>query len=148
MDSQGIHPRLAYPVVLEEHQDTVLASFPDVPEALTEGATEQEALDEAADCLVAALGGYVDDGRRLPRPSVTYGGPVVELSVIATAKLALYQAMQDEHVGLATLAHRVGMTEVAANRLLDLDCRSHIDQVATALMALGRHLVVEIHTAA
>ena len=85
------------------------------------------------------LGGYVHDGRQLPQPSRAYGATVVELSVITTAKLALYQAMQDEHVSLTTLASRVGVTETTVSRLLDLDCRSHIDQVATALMALGRH---------
>ena len=36
---------LAYPVALQERQDSVLVSFPDVPEALTEGATRQEALE-------------------------------------------------------------------------------------------------------
>ena len=63
--------RLAYPVLLNEHQNTVLASFPDVPEALTEGATEQEALEEAVDCLVAALAPQNPPpaGRRLlPQP--------------------------------------------------------------------------------
>ena len=49
---------LAYPVSLDTQDDgSVLVSFPDIPEALTEGATEQEALAEAEDCLIAALGG-------------------------------------------------------------------------------------------
>ena len=61
--------RLAYPVSLQLMPDTVLVSFPDIPEALTEGNTEHEALAEAADCLIAALGGYVNDGRRIPKPS-------------------------------------------------------------------------------
>ena len=50
--------RLAYPVRLEtEEGSSVLVSFPDIPEALTEGATEQEALTEAEDCLLAAPAG-------------------------------------------------------------------------------------------
>ena len=36
----------------------MLVSFPDVPEALTEGATRAEALSEAVDCLVDALGAF------------------------------------------------------------------------------------------
>ena len=51
--------RLAWPVRLEALEGTVLVSFPDVPEALTEGATRAEALSEAVDCLMAALGAYV-----------------------------------------------------------------------------------------
>ncbi|MXY81950.1 MAG: type II toxin-antitoxin system HicB family antitoxin, partial [Gemmatimonadetes bacterium] len=65
--------RLAYPVILQLMPDTVLVSFPDIPEALTEGNTEHEALAEAADCLIAALGGYVNDGRRIPKSSAGVG---------------------------------------------------------------------------
>ena len=140
--------RLAYPVALHEHQDTILVSFPDVPEALTEGSTTHEALHEAGDCLIAALGGYLKAGRSVPKPSMAYDAPVVELPAIITAKLALYEAMRDQRVDQATLAERLGATENTINRLLDLDHRSHIDQVADALDALGKHLVVEVHTAA
>ena len=73
--------RLAHPVLLDEHQNTVLASFPDVPEALTEGATEQEALEEAVDCLVASLGGYVKGFSE--RIGVYPHGPVSERLEIA-----------------------------------------------------------------
>lgn len=140
--------RLAYPVALREHQDTILVSFPDVPEALTEGQTASEALEEAEDCLVAALGGYVQGGRDVPKPSPAPGAPVVELSAIITAKIALYQAMRDERVDRTALAEQLGVAENAISRLLDLDHRSHIDQIADALDALGKHLVVEVHTSA
>ena len=60
--------QLAYPVRLEtDDHGAVLVSFPDIPEALTEGATEQEALAEAQDCLIAALGGYVDGLAKHPQ---------------------------------------------------------------------------------
>ena len=61
--------RLAYPAVLRELPDAVLVSFPDVPEALTAGETVEDAMREAVDCLVAALGGYVRNGQRIPVPS-------------------------------------------------------------------------------
>ena len=140
--------RLAYPVALREHQDTILVSFPDVPEALTESETPSEALEEAGDCLVAALGGYVQGDRRVPERSPPHGAPVVELSTIVTAKIALYQAMRDQRVDRTELAERLGVSESAINRLLDLDHRSHLDQIADALDSLGKHLVVRVHTAA
>ena len=86
--------RLAYPVRLERHPDTVIVTFPDIPEALTEGATEDEALAEAKDCLVAALGGYVQDGRPIPVPSQGVGTAVVALPALATVKVALYEAIR------------------------------------------------------
>ena len=71
---------MAYPVRLErDDRGAVLVSFPDIPEALTEGATEGEALAEAQDCLIAALGGYMDDRRDIPRSSPGRGRPLVAL---------------------------------------------------------------------
>src|SRR5215472_4444975 len=46
-----------------------LVRFPEVPEALTEGETEEEARAAALDCLIAALEGYIQAGRPIPKPS-------------------------------------------------------------------------------
>jgi antitoxin HicB len=43
-----------------------LVRFPEIPEALTEGETEEEAHANALDCVTAALAGYVKAGRPLP----------------------------------------------------------------------------------
>ena len=75
---------LAWPAELERQDDgMILVSFPDFPEALTEGETETEALKQAQDCLMAALGGYVAARRGIPRPSPTHGRPMVALPVLA-----------------------------------------------------------------
>ena len=84
--------RLAYPVRLERYPDTVIVTFPDIPEALTEGATEDQALAEAKDCLIAALGGYVQDGRPIPVPSQGVGTAEVALPALMAMKVALYEA--------------------------------------------------------
>lgn len=138
--------RQAYPVILQAMPDTVLVSFPDIPEALTEGDTEREALSEAGDCLIAALGGYVNDGRRIPQASAG-NGPVVELPALIAAKLALYEAMREQDIDILELAKRLGAVATTVRRLLDLDHRSHIDQVETALEALGKRLVLEVYAA-
>ena len=140
--------QLAYPATLEAQDDgALLVSFPDIPEALTEGATEAEALTEAADCLVAALGGYVNDGCDIPRPSPARGRPLVQLPALVAAKLALYQAMREQRVGNVALAKRLGTVEETVRRLLDLDHRSHIGHVEAALKALGQRLVVAARAA-
>jgi len=73
-------PRFAFPIKLEvQRNGWILASFPDVPEALTEGETEREALDEAQDCLIGALGGYIANGWPIPAPSAIEGDAVAEL---------------------------------------------------------------------
>ncbi len=139
---------MAYPVRLErDDRGAVLVSFPDIPEALTEGATEGEALAEAQDCLIAALGGYMDDRRDIPRPSPGRGRPLVALPALAAAKIALYRAMRERGLSNAALARRLGTMEGTVRRLIDLDHRSHIGQVETALAALGQRLVVATRAA-
>ena len=140
--------QLAYPVGLETDGDgAVLVSFPDIPEALTEGATEQEALAEARDCLIAALGGYIDGRRDIPSPSPARGRPLVSLPALIAAKIALYRAMRERGLSNAALARRLDSAEGAVRRLIDLDHRSHIGQVETALHALGQRLVVATQAA-
>ena len=125
----------------------MLVSFPDVPEALTEGATEREALAEAEDCLIAALGGYVEARRDVPQPSPRRRRPLVALPALAAARIALYRAMRERGLGNAALARRLGTVEGTVRRLLDLDHRSHIGQVEAALRALGQRLVVATRAA-
>jgi antitoxin HicB len=123
----------------------VMVQFIDVPEAHSFGPTEAEAGgDNALDCLIAALGGYIKLGRKVPEPSPARGQPVATLSPLVAAKLALYEAMRAERITRTELARRLGLQENAVRRLLDLDHRSHIDQVARALAALGKHLEVRV----
>ena len=90
---------LAWPVNLQRQEDgAILVSFPDIPEALTEGATEADALEQAQDCLIAALGGYVGARRPIPRPSPARGRASVALPVLMAAKIARYEAMRAQGV--------------------------------------------------
>jgi antitoxin HicB len=132
-----------FPYAFEpEESGGVLLQFVDVPEAHTSAATEAAAGDQALDCLVAALGGYIKLGREIPRPSPRRGRPVADLPPLVPAKLALYEAMRAQDITRTELARRLGLQENAVRRLLDLDHRSHIDQIDRALAALGQRLEV------
>ena len=52
--------------------------------------------------------------------------------------------MQAGRITRTDLARRLGLHANAVRRLLDLDHRSHIDQLDRALAALGRRLEVRI----
>ncbi len=140
----------AYPVDLTPQDDgSVLVTFPDVRGAVTDGDTEAEALSEAADCLIAALGGYIELRRDIPAPShPRRGQPVVTVPPLVAAKLALYRAMRGSGLTRVALGKRLGISEGAVRRLLDLDHRSHIGQVEAALAVLGKRLVVEVRDTA
>lgn len=59
---------LAYRYALERQSNGWwLVRFPGIPEALTEGETEEEARQSALDCLITALEGYMKAGTPLPR---------------------------------------------------------------------------------
>jgi predicted RNase H-like HicB family nuclease len=64
-----------YPASIEpDGAGRFLVRFPDLPEALTDGATIEEAMDEAADCLAVAISSRVDDGEPVPEPSRVRSG--------------------------------------------------------------------------
>lgn len=55
-------------------------SFPDIPEALTQGDSYDEVMEMAKDALETALTFYFEDGRSVPLPSsVELGQPYVIL---------------------------------------------------------------------
>lgn len=135
---------LEYPATLSRQDDnSVLVRFRDVPEALTEAASEAEALAEAADALVAALGGYIELDRLVPLPSAAGRGEhMIALPALVTAKLALYVALKEAALTRSELARRMGASENTVRRLLDLDHRSHIEGIENALALLGHRLVI------
>lgn len=141
---------MAYPANLKRQKDGhILVTFPDIPEALTEGKTVSEALYEAPDALLAALGGYINLRQPIPSPSkLKRGQRLVFLPPLPAAKLALYQAARDSSITNVALGKRLKITEAAVRRLLDIDHRSHIGQIEQALAALGKRLVVEVEKAA
>jgi antitoxin HicB len=60
---------LTYSLKLASNYDgMVRASFPDVPEAIALGRDDEEAIEEAARALNAALERYVAEGRDFPLP--------------------------------------------------------------------------------
>lgn len=133
----------AYPARFEVDEDgRIVVAFRDVPEALTDGASHAEALAEAPDALVAALAGYVDDTRNprpLPEPSrIRKGEIAIALPLVPAAKLALHEAMRAADLNGAKLARKLDLPVTAVRRLLSFDHTSKIDQVTSALTALGR----------
>lgn len=97
----------------------------------------------AEDALVAALGAYIQCRENIPPPSpVIDGQRRIAVRSIVAAKLALYSAMRAQRITKTELARRMGLSEGAIRKLLNLDHRSHIGQVERALRIVGRSLVL------
>lgn len=141
--------RFVYPYTVRQSPDGAWqVRFPDVPEALTEGDTEEEAHALATDVLVAALGGLSKLKRPLPTPSAAKGMPVVVVPILQSAKLALHKAMLEQGLSNVMLAKRLGKLEGEVRRMLDLDHETKIRTIENALWHLGKQVASEIREAA
>lgn len=135
---------ITYPVTLEaDDNGTVLASIPDVPGVYTFGEDEEDALARVAEALETMLQAMMDDREDIPEPSAG-GRPNVTLPALSSTKVELYKTMRAQGVRKAELARRLNWHMPQIDRLLDLRHASRLDQIETALRALGRRLVVEI----
>jgi len=138
-----------YPVVLARAEEGGFhASFPDVPGAITEGDTETEALANAVEALETMFIAYMRDKQDIPRPSPPRDRRTIVVPPISAAKVALYRAVREHGLSRAGLARRLRLHAPQVDRLLDLRHASRLDQLAEALRALGKELVLSVRDAA
>jgi antitoxin HicB len=122
-----------------------LVRFPAIPEALTEGETEEVARTNAVDCVIAALEGYMKAGKPLPRERATHSGrDRAVLPSLVTAKLAVYQTMRARGWSKLRLAKQLGMPENSVRRLLDLRHNSHMWIIDEALAKMNAELPIDL----
>jgi len=122
-----------------------LVRFPGIPEALTEGETEEEARANSLDCVIAALEGYMKAGKPLPREGARHSGlDRAVLPSLVTAKLAVYETMRGRGWSKLKLAKELGMSENAVRRLLDLHHSSHMWVIDEALAKMNAELPIDL----
>ncbi|EMJ4788504.1 MULTISPECIES: type II toxin-antitoxin system HicB family antitoxin [Enterobacteriaceae] len=132
---------MRYPVKLEPDSGGYVVSFPDIPEALTQGDTREEALEMARDALVTAFEFYFEDGERVPAPG-DITGDFVEVPASIAAKVLMLNAFIDSGLTQVELAARMGVKKQEVTRLFDLHHSTKIDTIQRALAALGKTLLL------
>lgn len=133
---------MRYPCVVEKDGDGFFVRFPDIPEALTQGDTREEALEMARDALVTAFEFYFEDNRQVPAPSAE-GVDFILVPASVAAKVILLNTMLDQGVSNAELARRMGVTPPVAQRVVTLGHTTKIDTIEAALNALGKQLELQ-----
>jgi len=136
-----------YPAILtpDEHDGGFVVTFPDVPEAITQGEDVADALQQAADCLEEAMAGRIRRHARLPEASpVGSDHYPIPLPAQTAAKAALYLAMCQAGITQVALAARLHCDEKEVRRLLDPRHASKMARLEAALAALGQQLVVGV----
>ena len=138
--------RYTYPARLERDEaDRLVVHFPDLPEALTDGADEAEALAEASDCLSEALAGRIHRHEEIPIPSPLRGEMhAVEPEPTIALKAALYEALTDRGMGTPDLGQMLGVKDRDAALLIDPKARTPLSKLEAALSALGYTIGIEV----
>ncbi|MGA2182495.1 MAG: type II toxin-antitoxin system HicB family antitoxin [Bryobacteraceae bacterium] len=125
-------------------------TFPDFGYGVTQGETDEEAMDMARDLLTLTIGDYIREGRPLPEP-VRRRGPrfrPVPLPALQAVKVDLYTGFLESGLKKAEFARRIGIPKTHIERLFSLRHHSRLDQIEAALAALGKRLHVEARDAA
>ncbi len=137
---------LRYPARFEPAKEGgYVVTFRDIPEAITQGDTLEEARTEAADALLTAMDFYFEDKRAVPAPSKAHKGEeLVALPASASAKVLLLNEMIAQQVTPAELARRLHTRPQDVNRIVDIGHATKIDTIAAALEALGKHLELAV----
>lgn len=135
-----------YPVNLTKQKEGgYLVRFPDFPEAITQGDTIEEALEEALDCLEEAIANRIEMKSEIPSPGkFKKKQHSVSLHTTFAAKTALYLAMREQRLNNSLLAKKLKCNEKEVRRLLDPHHNSKLPRIEEALNKLGKRLQIEI----
>jgi len=140
-----------YPARFErgDKSGVLVITFRDVPEAITQGTGEKDAIWQAADCLEEAIAGRIADGREIPKPSrAARGERLIPVPAPMAAKAALYLAMREAGMTNVQLARKLGCDEKEVRRMLDPRHPTKLPRIKEALDVLGKRLVVGVEEAA
>jgi antitoxin HicB len=126
-----------------------VVTFPDVPEAITQGDTIEEAAAMAAEALELALTFYTEKWADIPAPGeLRRGMRMVRVPALSEAKFMLYSALRAAGIKKVDLARRLKCSPSQVDRLLDITHHSKLDQIEAAFAAIGKQLIIDIRDAA
>lgn len=141
--------RFQYPVLLTPAEEGgYVVTCRDLPQLITQGDTEQDALEQAADAMDEVFATYMVEGMEFPEPSKAKRREhLVAPPAETVAKTALFVAMRQAGISKQQLARRLGIDEKEVRRLLDPHYGSKLPRIAQAISALGQRLVIGLEPA-
>ena len=141
-----IMKRFSFPARFNPDDDGgFVVTFRDLPEAITQGDTEQQASIEAADCLEEAIAARIDEQLNIPIPSSAQINEHIVILPIQTAlKATLYLAMKEAAITKVQLARALEVNEKEVRRILDPRHGTKLSTIERALAALGKKIELQI----
>jgi antitoxin HicB len=139
-----------YPAILwpDTQDGGFVVTFPDVPEAITQGDDVLGAVQQASDCLEEAIAGRIRRNEPIPEPSpVGRDQYAIALPISTAAKAALYLALQQTQTSHGELAEHLHCDEQEVSRLLDPRRMANLPRLESALAALRIQVVLGVQPA-
>jgi len=117
-------------------------TIPELPEAITEGDTMEEARFNAAEALSLALAVRIELGEAIPVPSPPSGADMEWVEPDAAVQAAILVRTTRGTKPLAELARALGTSWPAAQRLENPRHTPTLKQLERAAAALGKRLIL------
>jgi antitoxin HicB len=140
-----------YDYAIRFEQDTapgVAVFCRDLPELNSFGDDQAHAVGQAVDAIETALSLYVDQRRAIPEATPAKAGEqVVHLPAVTVAKIALWNALMARDMRKADLCRLLGVHQAQGDRLVDFLHTSKMEQLESALSALGKRLALSVEAA-
>jgi antitoxin HicB len=115
-----------------------VVTFPDIPEAITQGETVEECIEDATDALDEAITGRINAKLEIPKASLAQPGQyLISVPMQTALKAALYEEVSKlgwSKVGMAT---QLGIDEREVRRLLDPYHPTKLPRIAEILQRVG-----------
>ena len=139
-----------YPMEIERDEDgRFVVTFPDFGWGATDGATLEEALDEAKDLLRELIATTIREGQALPEPSrASKRRPLVVPPLQITLKAALYEACRQTNRSQRRLARDLAVAESEMRRMLNPDHATKTGTIDAVLRRLDTRVSLTVEKAA
>tara|TARA_B100000780_G_C21033973_1_gene414671 strand:- start:193 stop:630 length:438 start_codon:yes stop_codon:yes gene_type:complete len=132
-------------LTLDEDDGGYIVSFRDVPEALTQGDTLEEAVRNASEALDEAFAGFIVDGGPLPKPSkIRRDDYAVSVPTQTVLKIFLRSSMKSSKLSNVALGKKLGVNEKEVRRIIDPKHNTAMGRLEKALNATGQQPVIAI----
>ncbi|MEM8828171.1 MAG: type II toxin-antitoxin system HicB family antitoxin [Cyanobacteria bacterium P01_G01_bin.19] len=144
-----IESRFSFPanLTIDEVDGDFTVTFTDLPEAITQGETIEDALTEAVDCLEEAIANRIISRLEIPVPSESERRDyihIVTTPLQTSLKASIWLAMQEKNTNQTQLARILDVDEKEVRRILDPSHNTKLETLERSLLALGKRPILHV----
>jgi antitoxin HicB len=137
--------KIEYPAIFDPADEGgYTITFPDFPEAISEGDTLEEANYKATEVLDLTLKSRMEDNERIPLPHAETGANVHMVAPDVNIQAALLVKLNRGEKKFSDLARTLGTSWPAVSRLEDPKHWPSLRQLDKIAAALGKRLVLSL----